>query len=215
MSQLPNDCDREDLRFFGRISASVSHEIKNVFAIINEGAGLIDDLTLLADKGVPVDPEKLRSVARTILDQIQRGDRIVRNMNTFAHTVDEDVRHVDLAETVTLMSALSKRLASINSVTLATGECASVEVVTSPYFLNHLLHGIISHAVGCAGQGTTLTLAAGTDDKGALLSLAGPASLETTALPEEISRIAATIQADVTPGKTPGTICVHLPATIN
>ena len=31
------------LQFFGKMTASISHEIKNVMAIINESAGLLDD----------------------------------------------------------------------------------------------------------------------------------------------------------------------------
>jgi hypothetical protein len=34
------------LQFFGKMSASISHEIKNVMAIINENAGLLEDLTV-------------------------------------------------------------------------------------------------------------------------------------------------------------------------
>jgi len=45
----------DSLRFFGKIVASISHEIKNVMAIINEKAGLIKDLTLMAEKGVESD----------------------------------------------------------------------------------------------------------------------------------------------------------------
>ena len=32
------------LFFFGKMSASISHELKNVLAIINENAGLAEDL---------------------------------------------------------------------------------------------------------------------------------------------------------------------------
>ena len=31
------------LQFFGKVSASISHELKNVLAIINENAGLLED----------------------------------------------------------------------------------------------------------------------------------------------------------------------------
>ena len=46
---------RESLQFFGKISASVSHEIKNVFAVINEAAGLLEDFTIMVDKGMPIE----------------------------------------------------------------------------------------------------------------------------------------------------------------
>jgi len=44
------------LRFFGNISTSISHEIKNVLAIINENAGLLEDYNLHGRKGNPAQP---------------------------------------------------------------------------------------------------------------------------------------------------------------
>ena len=35
---------REEMRFFGSVSAAISHEINNRFAVINEKAGLLQDL---------------------------------------------------------------------------------------------------------------------------------------------------------------------------
>ena len=34
------------LRFFGKINSSISHEMRNVLAIINENAGLMKDLMM-------------------------------------------------------------------------------------------------------------------------------------------------------------------------
>ena len=42
------------LQFFGKMTASISHEIKNVLAIINENAGLLEDLALMADRGAEI-----------------------------------------------------------------------------------------------------------------------------------------------------------------
>ena len=47
----------DDLLFFGRIGASVSHELKNVLAVMNEQAGLLGDLACMAARGMPLDPE--------------------------------------------------------------------------------------------------------------------------------------------------------------
>jgi len=77
------------VRFFGRMSASISHEIKNVLAIINENAGLLDDFALMAEKGMPLDPRRLGKVAESLMKQVRRADAIVRNMNKFAHSVDD------------------------------------------------------------------------------------------------------------------------------
>jgi hypothetical protein len=41
------------LQFFGKMTASISHEIKNVLAIINENAGLLEDRDAATGKYVP------------------------------------------------------------------------------------------------------------------------------------------------------------------
>ena len=51
MDQKPENTSEMGLQFFGRMSASISHEIKNVLAIINENAGLLEDFSLMADRG--------------------------------------------------------------------------------------------------------------------------------------------------------------------
>ncbi len=35
--------NNEDLVFFGKVNASISHELKNILAIISEAAGLLND----------------------------------------------------------------------------------------------------------------------------------------------------------------------------
>ncbi|MBW1849305.1 MAG: sensor histidine kinase, partial [Deltaproteobacteria bacterium] len=42
MSSLKESLSNEDLIFFGKINASISHELKNVLAIISETAGLLN-----------------------------------------------------------------------------------------------------------------------------------------------------------------------------
>ncbi|MGD8291766.1 MAG: sensor histidine kinase, partial [Desulfobacterales bacterium] len=77
------------LQFFGRISASVSHELKNVLAIVNENAGLLEDLACMANRGKPIDPSRLIKMADAVKKQVGRADEILKNMNRFAHSIDQ------------------------------------------------------------------------------------------------------------------------------
>jgi signal transduction histidine kinase len=209
--------EREDLRFFGKVSASISHEIKNVFAVIHAGAGLLEDLSLLAAKGRPLEPEKLQQGSGSILRQIQRGDEIVRNMNTFAHSVDEDVRNVDVSSVLELMVKISQRLAAARNVRLELGECRSCPVRTDPYFLEHLLFGVIELAVAHASSGSVVTFTAtplaAAPDQGARLSLSGariPAEL-----PEGLERLTRRLAACAASGDEAGTWVLRLPQTVS
>jgi hypothetical protein len=106
------------LHCFGAISASISHELKNALAIINENAGLLEDLSLMAGKGMPLDPARLKNLAASIGKQIHRADGIIRNMNRFAHCVDETVSSIDLADALSLTVAVSSRLAAMKGISL-------------------------------------------------------------------------------------------------
>jgi C4-dicarboxylate-specific signal transduction histidine kinase len=132
--------DMSDLRFFGKMSAYISHEIKNVLAIIGESAGLVEDLLLLEERGMELNRERLKAITARIRAQTQRADEIVRNMNRVAHSVDEAVKAVDVAEVVRPIALIAQRLASMRGVVLDanTGE-ERVTVVTSPFYLEHLL----------------------------------------------------------------------------
>ena len=128
------------LHCFGSISASVSHELKNALAIINENAGLLEDLSFMAEKGLPLDPAKLKSLAANIGKQIQRADGIIRNMNRFAHSADETIKCIDLGETLSLTIALSSRLAAMKSVKLNFKPPQQpICVTTHLFFLENLI----------------------------------------------------------------------------
>ena len=103
---------REGVQFFGKMSASISHEIKNALAIINENAGLLEDFMLLAEKGRPIDPERLKSLAGQVMKQVKRADDLVKRMNRFAHSADEPSKNIDLGETLELITSITQRLAS-------------------------------------------------------------------------------------------------------
>ena len=74
MGAKPDIITETGLQFFGSISASISHELKNVLAIVNENAGLLEDFTLMADRGKPIDPARLKIMAAAVKRQVGRAD---------------------------------------------------------------------------------------------------------------------------------------------
>jgi C4-dicarboxylate-specific signal transduction histidine kinase len=127
-------------QFFGRMSASISHEIKNALAVMNENVGLLSDLAEMAEKGRPVDPSRLKTQAERLVKQVRRTDGIVKNMNKFAHSVDEFSKRVDLDEVLELVCALSMRPASMRGVTVTLEPPSErIPISTSPFLLENLL----------------------------------------------------------------------------
>ncbi len=200
---------REGLHFFGSVSASVSHEIKNVFAVINEGAGLIEDFTLMAQKGMPIEPERLKRVARSILGQIQRGDGIVKNMNAFAHLTDQDISEIELEEILRLTVALARRMADMKQMGLEMGECEPAIVQTNPFDLMRLLHGAIAVALGCMSKDNVLSVKVQPEMDGAMFTLAAPGQALAWTADDDLLNLAQQMQITVTSNKD-GTLELHL-----
>ena len=97
-------------QFFGEMTASISHEIKNVMAIINENAGLLEDMVAMNRQGVPFPAERMEKLAQSVARQIARADDIIQTMNRFAHSADHTRETVNVGETVQFMMNLTSRL---------------------------------------------------------------------------------------------------------
>jgi len=158
--EIDNTTDA-DLQFFGRISASISHELKNVLAIINENAGLLEDFTLMADRGVPLDPARLSAMAAGVQKQVERANRILSNMNRLAHSTDQIFTTVDLAQTLDLIMALTARFAAMQGVEVSLqlpGRPVALE--TAPYSLMHLVWLCLEFSMSAAGDEKKVALEA-------------------------------------------------------
>ncbi|MEJ2737106.1 MAG: histidine kinase dimerization/phospho-acceptor domain-containing protein, partial [Anaerolineae bacterium] len=108
----------KELAFFGAITASVSHELNNVISIIDQTAGLLQDLLAGAREDQPIPNERLQRIADSVAAQTDRGVRIIKRLNTFAHSVDDPVKEFEINPTVENLVALARRFASLKRVEL-------------------------------------------------------------------------------------------------
>ena len=164
----------EGLQFFGKMSASISHEIKNVLAIINENTGLIEDYTIMAEKGAPFDPGKFKSLAERVGVQIRRADGIVKNMNTFAHSIDDPAKAIDLSGFLEFAQALFARFVVMRGIALESKPIeSSLMITTSPFFLLNLIWFCLDFAMDAAGSEKAVGLSAIKTDTGAQIRFMG------------------------------------------
>ena len=198
------------LQFFGKVTASISHEIKNALAIINENAGLLEDFALMAGKGKPINPERLQILAGKITKQIRRADGIIKNMNTFAHSVDESVKSIDLGETVQIVALLSHRFASMRGVSLEPSPSPRpVMITTNPFFLKTLVWLCLDFAMDAAGENKSVGLMVEEAEDGArirITKLAGLKEVPLDTFPSEqqkamLSVLSAKLAANVEDGE--------------
>lgn len=148
------------LQFFGRMSASISHEIKNNLAVLSENAGLLEDLLLMQEKGVPLDPARLKRLSLMLKEHIHRADDNVKKMNRYSHTVDETENRLDLDEVLSFMLELARRLATMRGVTLIQTFAEKPVLVTKNHFLLlNLIWLCLEYAMELTGEKKTIELA--------------------------------------------------------
>ena len=104
--------DDREAAFIGKITASATHELRNVLAIVKESAGLIEDIVEVSDqRGSPNADKLMRAVGR-IRDQVNRGADLITSLNRFAHSLDHAEEKVDLNQAVQEVSFLCRRRAT-------------------------------------------------------------------------------------------------------
>ncbi|NNM05038.1 MAG: HAMP domain-containing histidine kinase, partial [Gemmatimonadetes bacterium] len=97
--------------FLAAMTASATHEVRNVLAIIKESAGLVDDLVEVQGAAGRLDPEKVRKALERIGLQVRRGADLLTHLNRLAHTLDQDLSTVELNQEVQQLVFLNQRFA--------------------------------------------------------------------------------------------------------
>ena len=135
--------------FFGRITASVSHEINNVLAITNELAGLLEDIAYAAGQGAEIDGQKLTDTSKSIQKQVQRGKETVHRLNRFAHSVDNWVSEFDLNVVLNDIVGLSQRFAYRMGVRLEVAASEEpVSILGNMFFFQQVIFTALVTVMG-------------------------------------------------------------------
>lgn len=148
------------LLFCGTMTASMSHEIKNALAIVNENAGLLEDLILLSEKGRPLNPERLKTLAADIRRQVQRADSIVGRLNRFAHSAGQPVITTDIKEIFEFTAALAARMAAMKGVSITVAAEEPILLQARPFIVENLLWLCFKHLFSVSTGNQTVQLGA-------------------------------------------------------
>jgi C4-dicarboxylate-specific signal transduction histidine kinase len=150
-----------EMAFLAKITASMTHEIANSLAIILESAGLLSDLITLSPEGSFPHKEKFQRVLGSINDQVKRGVDISGRLNQFAHSMDEPLAAVNLAELLERVVLLMRRLAKRRSVELtALAADRDVAIMSDPFRLQLVVATVIEHLTEALAEGGSIILQA-------------------------------------------------------
>jgi signal transduction histidine kinase len=148
----------DSLAFFGRVNASISHELKNVMAIISETAGLLDDLSDMVSTGSHIPTETLKSCTASIMEEIQRGFSVIRQMNRFAHSVDTPSENVNLMDVLNLVIGLCGYLSFSGKTDLRPCEDITPVALTCPFLLQAIVYHALIHTFKSAGPDAEIAI---------------------------------------------------------
>lgn len=167
----------EDLAFFARVGADISHEMRNVLSIVGESAGLLEDLLAFAGGKKPLDHEKLKKLAARIARQVGKGTEAMERFGRFAHAADEQTASFDLAALTGNTIALAQRHAKLAGCTLeAKLPDESMPVTTNPFGLQRAIFSAIRLILQSQEKGEPVTIRLATEGPMAVISISGSAA---------------------------------------
>ncbi|PIE68622.1 MAG: hypothetical protein CSA21_06420 [Deltaproteobacteria bacterium] len=162
---------RDGLAFFGRMCASISHEIKNCLAVINEQNGLHEDLLMLQKQGRALAPERVERINKTIAEQVQRMDGIVKRLNHFAHSPDHVEEHIELSEMCSAVRELCNRFAANKGVVLTCEAPTSAAIKAQPFLVTQLLVQCLEALFEDITSGQTITMRVMENEHGPVVAI--------------------------------------------
>jgi len=170
--------DDRKIALMGQMTAGVTHELKNVLAIVNESSGLLQDIVNLSKRNAVPKAEQIEKVATRIRAQVARGNEQLNSLNWLAHSVSDGDSSVEINELSSKIVNLMQRFARNKQVELAfeaadrdltihtdVARLLVVFVACIEYFLNRVppKSRVLLRSRG-TGEETTLEIAVGSAD---------------------------------------------------
>jgi signal transduction histidine kinase len=207
--------DTQGLKFFGQVTAAISHELKNIFAIISETTGFLNDLTQLARKGEKFDLSILENCNNSIAEEIERGFHTIRQMNKFAHSVDDPVKEIDVKAYLELVVKLTQFLSFAKKVNILPFE-ESIPVTTSPFLLQSLIYHVLCCLYKSTQEDEISVCFESRDDRHLHMIFSGPIQDVSDCFPSpDIKRILDILSIDAIVESEPFKLEMRIPKAAN
>ena len=141
----------------GRMAANVAHEINNPLAIINEKAGLIQDLFTF--KKLYADDPKLMGLVDSILASVRRAGKITKRLLTFARNLEGTIETVSLEQIIReVLSFLEKEAEYSNIQIRVDAAPGTPEIESDRGKLQQIFLNIINNAFAAMNNGGHLDI---------------------------------------------------------
>jgi C4-dicarboxylate-specific signal transduction histidine kinase len=195
---------QKEIAMIGRISAAMTHEMRNVLAIIKESSGLMQDILAISEESAFPHRDKFANALGKIEKHVRRGDEIVTQFNAFAHSMDEPQDRVEVTELIDQVAILMQRLARSKQVTLsAETHDQAPSVYTNPIRLMLALAACVEHLVAQGEPGDAIVIRPDKEKEKAVIEVlvkkaaeeAGPAPFDSADVSEIVKALHGEVQS--------------------
>ncbi len=140
----------QSLAAVGELAATVAHEIKNPLA------GISGAIQILAEGTPPGDAR--RSIMKEILDQIERLDRTVRDLLSYARPATPSREEVELGDSLQRAWTLLSAQPAASAIRFSVEGASGVKVAADPHLLHQVWLNLFQNAVEAMPKGGELTV---------------------------------------------------------
>lgn len=202
----------EGIFFFAKTNRLISHELKNILAIISETLGLFDELVALSAAGRKLEPKKLVAMSKSMIEEVERANEVIRCMNTFAHRVDAPAEKIDLNQILSLTLQLAAMDSVSKQVDIHFEAADSRSIYTSPFFVQNLFQQAVYFALQAAGPERQIRIQLQPDGSGLKVVISGLSPEAFTSFPtESMAMLAKAVDAEIVLDISDGRFWVVLP----
>jgi len=143
----------------GRLAAGIAHEINNPLAIINEKAGLINDMFTFR-KEYKENPRLIKTV-NSIITSVERCARITRRLLSFARHMHGDIQPVNIKKLIREVLDFMEKEAEYRSIEIVLEISDKIpEFKSDRGKLQQILLNLINNALSAMNDGGKLELIA-------------------------------------------------------
>lgn len=170
----------EGLRFFGAITASVTHDLNNVIAITDQTSGLIQDMIVAEKSGTPLSIGRLSDAIDATQKQSRRALEIIRRLNEFAHSTDEPEVVFDVTKAIENLIEISRRFAGLKRATfdldLPPGQ---IPLEGNPFLFRNAVFRALRTALDPVKPGDSIRVSVEAEGDGVSVLVGAPRCIDT------------------------------------
>lgn len=138
----------------------MTHELRNVLAVIGESAGLMEDLLAVSGSDSSRYREKLERIITRILNQVQRGTALAAGLNRFAHSPESRGASLDFHEMLEQLATVTAWLGREKRVSLRVRQAGPVKLAADPVKVQMVVFAALEAVVSLAPHVQSVELAA-------------------------------------------------------